>query len=127
MDSPALYAVVADWFEGYAWPGNVRELQNFVERLIVNCAEDGVGTIDANRVREILPELFIEPMLHVTHGQVLKVQEEQTICDAMTRFNNDKARVAEYLGISTTTLWRRLKAMGNDGGKSSSETQHIDK
>jgi propionate catabolism operon transcriptional regulator len=121
IDSPVLYAVVADWFEGYAWPGNVRELQNFVERLVVNCAEDGVDTIDTERVREILPELFIEPMLHVTDGQVLKVQEEQTIYDAMDRFNNDKARVAQYLGISTTTLWRRLKSMGNDSGKILSE------
>lgn len=117
IDSNALYEVVAGMFEGYAWPGNVRELQNFVERLVLNYAQDGVGTIDTEWVRDILPELFIECVMHSSDGHVLKIQEEQTIYEAMDRFNNDKARVAKYLGISTTTLWRRLKGMGNESGK----------
>jgi propionate catabolism operon transcriptional regulator len=117
-ESSALYSAVGDHFQHYAWPGNVRELQNFIERLVLNCAEDGVGTINAERLRDILPELFLEPTPRLAHGGVLKAREEQAIYDAMIRFNNDKAQVAKYLGMSSTTLWRRLKAIQQEGDKS---------
>ncbi|MEP6391734.1 MAG: sigma 54-interacting transcriptional regulator [Halioglobus sp.] len=114
FESRALYAVVGDQFQAYGWPGNVRELQNFVERLVVNCAEDGVGSINDQRVHEILPELYAVPARADADGGALKLQEGQAILDAMARFKNDKARVAEYLGISSTTLWRRLKAIQSE-------------
>lgn len=116
-ESRALYSAVGDQFQAYDWPGNVRELQNFVERLIVNCAEDGVGAITERRIREILPELFAEPRLPRSEGGALKSQEEQAINDAMALFDQNKAQVAQYLGISSTTLWRRLKAMQVETGK----------
>jgi DNA-binding NtrC family response regulator len=31
---------------------------------------------------------------------------------ALRKFGNDRARAAEYLGISQTTLWRRLRGKG---------------
>ena len=110
-ESSTLYSAVGDQFQAYDWPGNVRELQNFLERLIVNCAEDGVGAITEQRIREILPELFAQPRTPGSEGGAINSHEEKAINDAMVLFDRDKAKVAEHLGISSTTLWRRLKAM----------------
>ena len=123
FEARALYGVVGGQFQAYGWPGNVRELQNFIERLVVNCAEDGVDSISDQRVREILPELYVETAAVDADAGALKLQEGQAIVDAMTRFNNDKARVAQYLGISSTTLWRRLKAIQAEAGQVSTVVQ----
>jgi propionate catabolism operon transcriptional regulator len=109
IDPASLYDSVSEQFERYAWPGNVRELQNFVERLVVNCIEGGTEAIDAARLRDILPELFAQAASVDCERGVLKAQEEAAILDAMARFNNDKGKVAQHLGISSTTLWRRLR------------------
>lgn len=92
-------------FAAYHWPGNVRELQNFTERLVVNAA-DG-RKLDEEALQQILPELApasAEP----TRGG-LKAQEARAIREAMARHDGDKAAVSRELGISATTLWRRLK------------------
>ena len=104
-----LLASVERLFEQYLWPGNVRELQNFVERLVVNCGTDGINSFENNRLREILPELFSSTATDSAVNGQLKLHEESAITDAMERFNHDKNKVADFLGISATTLWRRLK------------------
>jgi propionate catabolism operon transcriptional regulator len=109
FDQASLLAAVLPLFEHYSWPGNVRELQNFSERLVVNCAAAGMATVENNRLREILPELFSQEKKEGAASGELKNQEEKAIIEAMDRFDNDKNQVADYLGISATTLWRRLK------------------
>lgn len=109
FNQASLLSAVLPLFECYAWPGNVRELQNFIERLVVNCAAAGMATLEHNRLREILPELFVEEKTDAASTGELKSQEEKAIINAMARFDNDKNQVADYLGISATTLWRRLK------------------
>lgn len=108
-------------FEQYSWPGNVRELQNFCERLVVNAAgaqpefaaAEGGDALDDARLQMLLPELFEDPEsfngLDGLGG--LKAQEFAAIADAMARFQGDKVAVSRELGISATTLWRRLKEM----------------
>jgi propionate catabolism operon transcriptional regulator len=126
LDPGALYTTVAEEFQAYAWPGNVRELQNFIERLVVNCAEDGLAALDGAQVQAILPELFAHPPADTaTNGGALKAREEQAIQEAMARFNHDKSRVAQYLGISPTTLWRRLKAIREEQGNPAPPTLNI--
>jgi propionate catabolism operon transcriptional regulator len=44
----------------------------------------------------------------------LKEQEYRAIADAMQRLRGDKVAVSRELGISPTTLWRRLKEMNRD-------------
>lgn len=94
-------------FSAYSWPGNVRELQNFCERVIVNIA--GGVTINESVVEDVLPELFATPSENTNAPSGLKAQELQAIKDAMDRLDGNKAAVCRELGISATTLWRRLK------------------
>ncbi|MFT4769626.1 MAG: propionate catabolism operon transcriptional regulator [Glaciecola sp.] len=101
-------------FKEYRWPGNVRELQNFSERLAVNAAH-GVS-IDELTLHELLPELFTPSHAEQLPPGLLKEQEARAIADAMRRFSGDKAAVSKALGISPTTLWRRLREMDwNEG------------
>ncbi|MFN2328649.1 MAG: sigma 54-interacting transcriptional regulator [Chromatocurvus sp.] len=114
VDSERLLSQVVDRLVSYDWPGNVRELQNFSERLVVNCLDQGATAITPEALRDILPELFAARGNSQAPG-ALKAQEQAAIDAAMQRFDGDRQQVAEYLGISTTTLWRRLNAMGRSG------------
>jgi propionate catabolism operon transcriptional regulator len=72
--------------------------------------------LSASTVLEILPELA-RPFPTETTG-ALKELEASAIMTAMDKFGGDKQRVANHLGISVTTLWRRLKRMEEkDPGK----------
>jgi propionate catabolism operon transcriptional regulator len=109
----------------YPWPGNVRELQNFMERLAVNMA--GGADLNSGKLRQVLPELY-QPVPGERRG-ALREQETLAIRDAMRRHNGDKTAVSRELGISTTTLWRRLRDMQKEqasagsGGDNDSRTR----
>jgi two-component system, NtrC family, response regulator AtoC len=87
----------------YAWPGNVRELRSAVEYAFV--IGDG-PTLD---VKDLLPELRGEP----THGgsvQSLADLERERILRVLTKHGGRKAAAAKELGVSRSTLWRKLYA-----------------
>ena len=75
----------------------------------------------------MLPELAAERQRPVDSVGRLKDQEYRAIADAMDRLGGDKAAVSQELGISATTLWRRLKEMNwsasGRNGRSSREKQ----
>ncbi len=110
-DLSHVYAAVAGDFRNYSWPGNVRELQNFLERLVVNSVSYPDRLPDRETVMRILPELLYSVTSVRKSNGSLREQEEAAIQQAMHRFDGDRSRVAESLGISTTTLWRRLRSM----------------
>ena len=94
---------------GYDWPGNVRQLENVIERCVVlsrggeirrNIVEDA---LDA-RVNESIPEKNTPSGA----GDLQKLETE-TILRILAEVGGNKKLAAERLGISTTTLWRRLK------------------
>jgi propionate catabolism operon transcriptional regulator len=66
---------------------------------------------DSKKVTELLqelaPELFVDAQIETT-GELAK-HEHELVMQAMNKFNGNKELVAQFLGISQTTLWRRLK------------------
>lgn len=110
LDIEGLAARIEDALRAYPWPGNVRELQNFMERLVVNSFDTSLGGLGLHTLRDILPELFEEQRDGDKRG-VLKAQEELAIREAMARYEGNRQQVADALGISLTTLWRRLKEL----------------
>lgn len=92
----------------YSWPGNVRELENILERVVATLhMQQDVNNLP-NMLRQIAPELFTEANFDRSMGAV-KNNELALVADALNMFNGDKQKAAEYLGMSQTTLWRRLK------------------
>ncbi|ENC7449084.1 propionate catabolism operon regulatory protein PrpR [Salmonella enterica] len=88
----------------YHWPGNIRELRNMMERLALFLSVDPAPMLDKQFIRQRLPEL-----MENTAELTPPIVEALTLQDVLARFNGDKTATACYLGISRTTLWRRLK------------------
>ncbi|GAB5415467.1 MAG: propionate catabolism operon regulatory protein PrpR [Congregibacter sp.] len=117
VDGDALMSRLQESFTAYDWPGNVRELQNFVERLVVNLAgsaaanSNSASNVAGLDLNDVLPELQRFEASAEDGNGILKSQEYRAIEEAMQRLNGDKTAVSRELGISSTTLWRRLKHM----------------
>ena len=94
-------------FGAYAWPGNIRELENVVERLAVFCNEG--ETPNDTLLRSAVPELFAEEETTDLKG-TSRSREQAHIRQVLAECGGDQGAAAKRLGISRTTLWRRLKA-----------------
>ncbi|MFT5899092.1 MAG: propionate catabolism operon transcriptional regulator [Glaciecola sp.] len=112
-----LAAQLTPVFKLYDWPGNIRELENIVERLLVYCS--AIQSIDETQISVLLndlaPELFASSETQDT-GAIAK-NEHQLVIQAMSKFNGNKELVAQFLGISQTTLWRKLKRINENNNR----------
>ena len=86
----------------YEWPGNIRELRNMMERLALFLSVEPTPDLTPQFLQRLLPELAHESA-KITASPLLTPQQ------ALEKFNGDKTAAANYLGISRTTFWRRLK------------------
>ena len=88
----------------YTWPGNIRELQNIIERVIAVYKRE---TIDASVIN-----LMLEDQLEGKFLSFVIPNELEEISRALTLTNGKYAEAAKMLGISRSTLWRKLKRLG---------------
>jgi DNA-binding NtrC family response regulator len=90
--------------ESYPWPGNVRELENALERA-------AVMSVDGHIVPEHLPSSVRDPGARApaASGDSLAAVEHEHILRVLRRAGGNRTRAARILGISSTTLWRKLK------------------
>jgi two-component system response regulator AtoC len=87
----------------YQWPGNVRELRNNIEYAFA------VGEGDTLQMSDLTPELRGEPAPVVTGSANLRVDEIQSIRQALRAAGHKRSVAAEKLGISRATLWRKIR------------------
>ena len=99
----------------YTWPGNVRELSNVIERALA------VSEGPMLRLQDLPPEIVdgtpcLEPECFAGQGSAgqgsLAEAERRHILAALARRDGDRTQTAEDLGISRTTLFRKLKEYG---------------
>lgn len=106
-------------FTRYPWPGNVREMENVIERLAVLLSHE--GSLDATALPRVAPELFAqgqasapeegaEPVAPLRSRQ--RVHELAYIHRILGECGGNLTQAAARLGVSRTTLWRKLKAGG---------------
>ncbi|MEL7566829.1 MAG: helix-turn-helix domain-containing protein [Dehalobacterium sp.] len=87
----------------YHWPGNIRELENVLERLLAYQDNEEITPQD------ITSAMFV-PEKGKNYGFIaLADSERNTILHALRAAGGNKAKAAKLLGISRTTLWRKLK------------------
>jgi DNA-binding NtrC family response regulator len=107
----------------YEYPGNIRELENIIEHALVLCEGDEIKLED-------LPEFMVTPPHSPTRALPTGSNAEQThtvaedeqsdlmslaevekrhIMHALDLMSNNQSEVAKKLGISRSTLWRKLQ------------------
>ncbi len=86
-------------------PGNVRELENAVEHAFVLCRG---GTIELQH----LPSYFFDtasPAPPAATRNPLNDAEYDVIREMLDKFGGNRELVAQSLGVSRSTLWRKMK------------------
>jgi transcriptional regulator of acetoin/glycerol metabolism len=108
VDPLLIAAPVADALLRHAWPGNVRELRNLMQRLHSLSRDRRVSMSD------LPPELLNEaqPRKPKAEAATLKDAEKTIILRALTEHNGNLTRVAEALGVTRPTLYRKLARYG---------------
>lgn len=92
----------------YDWPGNIRELQNIIERCI-NLANNNILTVDL-LPKHILNDTKVNDLsgeLDRNLKSYTRTIESRVIKDYLRKYSNVDL-VAKELGISRSTLYRRL-------------------
>lgn len=108
--SPHAHALLLN----HGWPGNVRELQNAVEAAAISCR--GVSVQAKDLPPEIhAPNSGVDARISVLHENPFSsrallnlASEEHQIDAAIEKAGGNRAKAARLLGISRTTLYRRL-------------------
>ncbi len=93
----------------HRWPGNVRELQNAVEHALVLAQG---GAIEPRHLPQSLRRLERTGRGTLSSRLDLHSREKEAITKALALHEGHRARAAAELGISTTTLWRKMKRYG---------------
>jgi DNA-binding NtrC family response regulator len=125
--SPEIVPEVVDKLRAYSWPGNVRQLRNCLERAVL-LANDGRITVN-----ELPPEVSgrtngAAPFVSSPSGVAgppdtgglsaagsLRDVEKQQIIAALEQTGWHRGKAAEMLGISPSTLYRRLRDYNLEG------------
>lgn len=89
----------------YSWPGNVRELENVIEKAVI--MEPGRELRFFHLPREAKKEIKCEDFDSGIVG--LEDMEKALIQRTLKGLHGQRAKTAEVLGISTTSLWRKMK------------------
>ncbi|BCQ57863.1 propionate catabolism operon regulatory protein PrpR [Burkholderia gladioli] len=129
----------------HRWPGNVRELQNVIERIAVELVEsEGEAPLSVEALRAIAPELGIAregvagseaadvdgdgsgvpdgagmpgAAAAATLSERRRRVEVDEIRAVLEACGGDRERACAVLGISKTTLWRKLAAAEGKPGR----------
>jgi transcriptional regulator, propionate catabolism operon regulatory protein len=109
---PNLHAEVtacAPLLASYAWPGNVRELRNLMERIALFLAAEPLQALSPSFMLATAPELGQRADTGVPVAPPRLLAPTASLEQVLARFDGNREAAAEYLGISRTTLWRRLR------------------
>ena len=127
--SPELEPAALDALRAYTWPGNVRQLKNCLERAVIlsNNGRITIAELPPEVVRPAGPAAFVGPTSQpgaavdfnagassfgstaVSSPTSLRDVERQQILSALEQTGWHRGKTAEILGISPSTLYRRLR------------------
>lgn len=96
---------------GFGWQGNEIQLESFCERLFLTSPKK---TITSDYVYFLLDTLYPvkERISEDDTTVVYQHPEAARLTELLEKHQGNRSAVAKELGISTTTLWRRMKKYG---------------
>jgi len=94
----------------YHWPGNIRELQHSIERAVIMTSHSVLQPEDLFMQKQLAPERQ-EEMVSLDHLNIEDV-EKILIRKALQKHNGHITRAAEELGLTRSSLYRRLERYG---------------
>ncbi|HTU58823.1 MAG TPA: helix-turn-helix domain-containing protein, partial [Polyangiales bacterium] len=107
---------VAERLVGYEWPGNVRELENCMERVAA------LARYETARLADLPEHLRPVPVSQFGVGEAANEEivtidelERRHILKVLERFNGNKSRTAEVVGLDRRTLYRKLETYQRAG------------
>jgi transcriptional regulator with PAS, ATPase and Fis domain len=97
----------------YSWPGNVRELQNEIRRCLILAGEDDIITEE-----HLSPRISPQPeSAKVSPYNFLEARaefEKRFLNQALARWNYNRGKTAEEIGLSRQGLFKLIKKRGID-------------
>lgn len=96
---------------GFGWQGNEIQLESFCERLFLTSPKK---TITSDYVYFLLDTLYPVKERISEDGTTVIYQHPEAahLTELLEKHQGNRSAVAKELGISTTTLWRRMKKYG---------------
>ena len=94
----------------YTYPGNIRELESIIAHAVI-MSEDGVIRARdlPDHVRQGIGSRLALPNYAANSIPTLSQMEEQLIRSALEKLDGNQTKAAKRLGISRSTLWRKMK------------------
>ncbi len=119
QETPVISAPALELICSRSYPGNVRELKNLAERLTV-LARDGVispASVGQMPIKEERHEIENTPQQPKCKGgdvievpvNTLKKMESRMVQEVLKKFHGDRQKTANVLGVSRTTVWRKVR------------------
>lgn len=97
-------------FLRHDWPGNIRELRNTIERMVIFCEDDILGS-------RLLPEQYrsyLETEESLPLSSASDTITREIILKTLEKTGGSRSRSAELLGITRRTLYNKMKKLGID-------------
>jgi len=92
----------------YDWPGNVRELKNAVERALI-FANPGEMIRTSHFPPQLRSEMTQRAPSPARVFKTLAETELDYIKEVLIACDGNRVKAAEILGISPSTIWRKLQ------------------
>jgi transcriptional regulator of acetoin/glycerol metabolism len=94
----------------YAWPGNIPQLERILKHAVMICRGADIC------VEHLGPEIYVSAQRRRTLTR-LESLERDAIVDALREYDGNRIRAAAALGMSRSTLYRRLRSFGLESGR----------
>lgn len=92
----------------FRWEGNLIQIDSFCEAMVLAMDK---RSIDEVKIKKMYDSLYpaLSDLTEQENNIVYRSPEEDRINSLLEKYHGNRSHVAKELGISTTTLWRRMK------------------